>query len=200
MLIVQNKVDSESQKANYIDKQHDIRDCYHLSVMNAYRYSIGQEAFRIFDLKFQEFKERLTDIMFQNAVEFPIVHYYLKVRVRLEELADKYDYIPFSQLNEIALEFDKTPNEELLLAYLKSFTNTVLYFPQNDTLKDRLYLNPTHISRDIYKILNKQVRENNGKFDVAHIKTRLNLNDDQEAERFVALMRAFDLIFQKCRR
>lgn len=200
MLIVQNKVDSESQKANYIDKQHDIRDCYHLSVMNAYRYSIGQEAFRIFDLKFQEFKERLTDIMFQNAVEFPIVHYYLKVRVRLEELADKYDYIPFSQLNEIALEFDKTPNEELLLAYLKSFTNTVLYFPQNDTLKDRLYLNPTHISRDIYKILNKQVRENNGKFDVAHIKTRLNLNDDQEAERFVALMRAFDLIFEKCRR
>ena len=63
MLIVQNKVDSESQKANYIDKQHDIRDCYHLSVMNAYRYSIGQEAFRIFDLKFQEFKERLTDII-----------------------------------------------------------------------------------------------------------------------------------------
>jgi hypothetical protein len=71
-----------------------------------------------------------------------------------------------------------------------------LYFPQNEVLKDRLYLNPTHISRDIYKILNKTVRENNGKFDRTHIQTRLNC-DAPEAERFVALMKEFDLVFEK---
>ena len=197
VIIVQNKVDEEPLKANYTEGVQEVNDCFHLSVQNAFGFQAGNLTLKRHDLKFQDFKERLLELLRKNATAFKLVKYYAQVREALEAKAKDTEYIAVSELKDIALQFDETPDLENLLAYLKSFTNTVLYFPQNDLLKDRLYLNPTHISRDIYKILNKQVRENNGKFDLAHIKTRLNLNDDKEAERFVALMREFDLIFEK---
>ena len=197
VLIVQNKVDEEVLKANYTEGVQEVNDCFHLSVQNAFGFQEGNVMLKRHDLRFQDFKERLLELLRKNATAFKLVKYYAQVREALEAKAKDTEYIAVSELKDIALQFDETPDLENLLAYLKSFTNTVLYFPQNDVLKDRLYLNPTHISRDIYKILNKQVRENNGKFDLAHIKIRLSLNDDQEAERFAALMREFDLIFEK---
>jgi GTPase SAR1 family protein len=197
VLIVQNKVDEEAQKANYTEGGKNLPDCFHLSVQNAFGFQQGNPALEESNMDFQKFKLRLLKELRKNATAFKLVKYYAQVREALETKAKDTEYIPVSELKDIALQFDETPDLENLLAYLKSFTNTVLYFPKNAVLKDRLYLNPTHISRDIYKILNKQVREKNGKFDVAHIKTRLNLTDDQEAERFVALMREFDLIFEK---
>lgn len=199
VLIVQNKVDEEAQKANYTEGGKNLPNCFHLSVKNAFEFQEGNQDFEESNMDFQKFKLRLLKELRKNATAFKLVKYYAQVREALETKAKDTEYIAVSELKDIALQFDEAPDLENLLAYLKSFTNTVLYFPQNDVLKDRLYLNPTHISRDIYKILNKQVRENNGKFDVTHIKTRLNLTDDQEAERFVALMREFDLIFEKSR-
>ena len=196
VLIVQNKVDSEVLKANYTDGMSEMSDCFHLSVQNAFGFQQGNLTLKRHDLRFQDFKERLLELLRKNATAFKLVKYYAQVREALETKAKNTEYIPVSELKDIALQFDETPDLENLLAYLKSFTNTVLYFSQNDVLKDRLYLNPTHISRDIYKILNKTVRENNGKFDMGHIQTRLNC-DALEAERFVALMREFDLIFEK---
>lgn len=199
VLIVQNKVDEEALKANYTEGGKNLPDCFHLSVKNAFEFQQGHQDLEESNMDFQKFKLRLLKELRKNATAFKLVKYYAQVREALETKAKDTEYIAVSELKHIALQFDETPDLENLLAYLKSFTNTVLYFPQNDVLKDRLYLNPTHISRDIYKILNKQVRENNGKFDMVHIKTRLNLIDDQEAERFVALMREFDLIFEKSR-
>jgi internalin A len=197
VLIVQNKVDEEHLKANYTDVGQNIEDCFHLSVQNAYHFQEGNATLKRHDLKFQDFKERLLELLRKNATAFKLVKYYAQVREALEALAKEKEFITVSELKEIALGFDETPDLENLLAYLKSFTNTVLYFPQNPLLQDRLYLNPTHISRDIYKILNKTVRNNKGKFDLAHIKTRLNLPNHEEAERFLALMHEFDLIFEK---
>jgi internalin A len=197
ILIVQNKVDEEYLKANYTDAGQNIEDCFHLSVQNAYHFQEGNATLKRHDLKFQDFKERLLELLRKNATAFKLVKYYAQVREALEALAKEKEFITVSELKEIALGFDETPDLENLLAYLKSFTNTVLYFPQNPLLHDRLYLNPTHISRDIYKILNKTVRDNKGKFDLAHIKTRLNLPNYEEAERFLALMHEFDLIFEK---
>ncbi len=199
VLIVQNKVDEEALKANYTEGGQNLPDCFHLSVQNAFAFQQGRQDLEESNMDFQKFKLRLLKELRKNATAFKLVKYYAQVREALEAKAKDTEYIAVSELKDIALQFDETPDLENLLAYLKSFTNTVLYFPQNEVLKDRLYLNPTHISRDIYKILNKQVRGNNGKFDVTHIKTRLNLTDDQEAERFVALMREFDLIFEKKR-
>jgi internalin A len=197
VLIVQNKVDSDNQIALYSEDTKDISDCFHVSLQNSYNFELGEKSLKRYYLKFQDFKERLLELLRKNATAFKLVKYYVQVREALEALAKEKEFITVSELKEIALGFDETPDLENLLAYLKSFTNTVLYFPQNPLLHDRLYLNPTHISRDIYKILNTIVRENKGKFDLAHIKTRLKLSDEEEVERFVALMREFDLIFEK---
>jgi internalin A len=197
VLIVQNKVDEEHLKANYTDAGQNIEDCFHLSVQNAYHFQEGNATLKRHDLKFQDFKERLLELLRKNATAFKLVKYYAQVREALEALAKEKEFITVSELKEIALGFDETPDLENLLAYLKSFTNTILYFPQNPLLQDRLFLNPTHISRDIYKILNKTVRDNKGKFNLAHIKTRLNLPNHEEVERFLALMHEFDLIFEK---
>ncbi len=193
VLIVQNKVDFKEDFSPHTEGVSETADCFHLSIKNAFaRLNTGKT-----DYDFEKFKETLLDLLRKNATAFKLVKYYAQVREALEVLAKDTEYIPVSELKNIALRFDETPDLENLLAYLKSFTNTVLYFPQNEVLKDRLYLNPTHISRDIYKILNKTVRDNKGKFDITHIKTRLNLTDNQEAERFLALMHEFDLIFEK---
>jgi internalin A len=192
VLIVQNKVDSKSDFSTYTEGVSETADCFHLSIKNAFeRYNLGK-----IDHDFEKFKETLLELLRKNATAFKLVKYYAQVRESLETKAKNTEYIAVSELKDIALQFDETPDLENLLAYLKSFTNTVLYFPQNDMLRDRLYLNPTHISRDIYKILNKTVRENNGKFDMTHIQKRLNC-DVSESERFVALMKEFDLVFEK---
>ena len=163
---------------------------------NAFYFQKGDVHSEEFNLDFQSFKLQLLKALRKNATAFPLVKYYAQVREALEQLKEEKEYISLSELNTIALRFDKTPDMQNLLAYLKSFTNTVLYFPHNDLLKDRLYLNPKDISQDIYKILNKTVREKNGKFDLMHIQNRLNC-PEIEAERYVALMTEFDLIFER---
>ena len=52
------------------------------------------------------------------------------------------------------------------------------------------------MSEKIYRILNKEVKDKNGRFDLQHIQNRLNI-DATEANRYAALMREFDLIFEK---
>ena len=196
-LIVQNKVDDDTLICFHTEGVNDLSNCAHLSIQNAYLFQEGQQQYEDFYGDFKKFKNKLLNLLRANALFYDkVLKYHIEVRERLEDLAKTNDFIDFNDFEKIVLEFDKDPYIPNLLSYLKNFTNTVLYFPQNPLLKDRLYLNPTHISRDIYKILNKTVRENNGKFDLGHIQTRLNC-DASEAERFVALMREFDLIFEK---
>ncbi len=196
VLIVQNKVDAEELKGNYAEGVQNINDCFHLSIKNAFAYKNGNLIYKRYDLKFQDFKERLLEILRANATQFKLLKYYTQVREVLEKLSKTKDFIPFSQLKDIALRFDKTPDLENLLAYFKNFTNTLLHFSQNAVLKDRLYLNPIHISHNIYKILNNSVRKKNGRFDIIHIQTCITC-DEEEANRYVALMTEFDLIFEK---
>ena len=155
-LIVQNKVDDEAQKCLHTEGSSDLTDCYHLSIQNSFLYQEGQTELEDFYGDFKKFKNKLLNLLRHNATQFKLVKYYAQVRETLEALAKTQAYIPFSELKTIALTFDETPDEQNLLAYLKSFTNTVLHFPNNPLLKDRLYLRPKEISENIYKILNKQ--------------------------------------------
>ncbi len=198
VLIVQNKVDDDAQKSFHTEGVTDMSNSSYLSIKNTYLYQSGNQEFKHFYNDSEKFKDSLLNLLRQNATRFPLIKYWGQVRETLEKLAHTQKHIPIAQLKDIALQFDETPDLENLLAYLKSFTNTVLYFNENPALSDRLYLNPTHISRDIYKILNKTVRENKGRFNIAHVQTRLSC-EEAEANRYVALMKEFDLIFEKNR-
>lgn len=195
VLIVQNKVDSEDDYRSHTEGDDESWRCFHISVKNAYNFQQGNQSLKRFDIKFQDFKETLLDVLRKSINPKVIVKYYVQVREKLEDLSKSIEYITPQQLRKIALEFDDTPDMGNLLAYL-SANSTILYFPKFERLKERLYLKPTQVSKDIYKILNKEVQKNNGRFNFEHIQKRLNC-DETEVERFIDLMKAFDLIFEK---
>lgn len=195
ILIVQNKIDKESQKTNSYRNEKDFENCFGISIENAFEYQNGDITLKKFYSSFQDFKIKLMDTLRHNATQFKLVKYYVQVREALEQLGQIHDWVPLSDLNEVALRYDKTPDIQNLIAYLNRFTNTVLYFPNNELLKERLYLNPVKISRNIYRILDSYVKENNGLFDLTYLQNRLNC-DEAEANSYIALMKEFDLLFE----
>jgi internalin A len=196
ILIVQNKVDTESTKKTHEEGLLELNDYFHLSIKNAFNYYNGEMQFKRYELKFQDFKERLLEVLRQNAAQLKLSSYFVQVRNAIRNLANSEEYIHIQQFREIALKFDSSPDEKSLLAYLKDYTNTILHFPNTPFLANRIYLRPENVCKKIYSILNISVKERNGEFDFSHVQSCLEGNWD-EAKQFTAIMKEFDLIFEK---
>ncbi|WP_240646604.1 COR domain-containing protein [Chitinophaga rhizosphaerae] len=71
----------------------------------------------------------------------------------------------------------------------------ILYFPDNDFLKDKVFVNQDYVLKKIYNIL-EGLHGLNGKFDETHVINALDKQEfDKECETIIELMKHFKIVF-----
>ena len=101
--------------------------------------------------------------------------------------------IAFADIAQTAKIDDK--DIERLLSYLK-LTGDIIYFPDNEKLKERIFINPQKLIQQVYKLIenNNALVKNEGVFDSDYAKQVLGWAN---WEVLIALLNSFQLIYQK---
>ena len=86
--------------------------------------------------------------------------------------------------------------EKTLLDYLIK-TGVVVHFDKK-LLKEVIYINPDWLTKQVYRLINNELRSRKGRIDQTYLKYILPppTYDEKQREQFVELLKSFELIFQ----
>lgn len=177
LLLVQNKVDEpESQKKRIGQDLHDeyqINESFHISLLKGCDEK-NTESFN----NLQAFTQYLADVLSKVANGAQLPEDCKKVRNEVLKLSDDKEsifsqylkkdlsYIQFKDFKKACEDSEKinSDNHNYYPIWLNR-GGTLVYFENNEELKDTIFINPKVLSKKIYTILNDQVRVDLG--DVA---------------------------------
>ncbi len=144
-------------------------------------------------------------------IEYTIPDNWAKVRARLESLiTEGRPYLKYDAYLDLCAEHDMPEPNALDLSRFLTEIGLLLHFPDNETLRDMVILQPRWATDLIYKVMNREVKQNEGRFTKAELSKEWAANaiadtafpdkarfrDDQELRIFLELMRAFDICFE----
>jgi internalin A len=93
------------------------------------------------------------------------------------------------------IEPELTDNELNAIPRWLHNSGVIIYFHQNDKLKERVYLNPSWVTQGIYTILSDTVRANNGVFNLDHIPNPKRGEITKKTA--IELMKEMEIIFEQ---
>lgn len=203
IIIVQNKIDDPEQSKERL-KNEDLElfgvelDGLTLSLRNAVKGD------GIYQRMYLKFAEELAEQLGRTAKSFAFNRAWINIRNAIQDLNEDKEntfskglidqsWMKIEKFEELCLEIepDLTKDELYTLPNWLNNIGSLLYYPNNLLLKDRVFLNPQWITENIYKILNKTVYKNNGEFSL------VNLSEDVKpfASTFIAMMIEMEIIF-----
>jgi GTPase SAR1 family protein len=86
-------------------------------------------------------------------------------------------------------------SEDSVLDYLHK-TGVVVYFDR-EGLKDVVFTNPNWLTNQVYRLINNELKAENGRIDDVYLKKVLPDYTEAERKRFVTLLETFKLIFKE---
>mgnify|MGYP005841848625 CR=1 FL=1 len=86
--------------------------------------------------------------------------------------------------------------EGSLLQYLHK-AGVVVYFNEN-ALNDIVFINPNWLTKQVYRLINNELRHRQGRFDWPYLEKELPTPeyDDKKRKQFIELLKKFELIFE----
>lgn len=145
--------------------------------------------------QFEAFEERLLDNLKSHLAHYEFAVYHRDIHDEVRRLASGgVTDMPYSDFEALCRRFDPDANMDLVQIYLRDITGDILYYPENERLKARVFLNPNWVCDSIYQILSREVQANAGVFDTKWVQQALQC-DEAHALDFVALLREFELVF-----
>ncbi|MCU0444739.1 MAG: ADP-ribosylation factor-like protein [Microscillaceae bacterium] len=145
---------------------------------------------------FVEQLKALAQITAENS--FTLGKYWVLIRDKIREEAEQGEYQwSFDIYANFCREIDPTMQDAELLELSKYLleVGVILYYPDIEVLSQKVFIKPTWVTDTIYRILDYTVQQNQGEFDRVHVEAVL-ADTEAEPEEFIALMQAFELIFQ----
>ncbi|NJO04035.1 MAG: hypothetical protein HC880_22270 [Bacteroidia bacterium] len=144
----------------------------------------------------EELKETLTQKLNGLAMygaEFPKTYEQVIAKIEYHKNADEGMISRQEFINKICREANiNEGGEASLLDYLDK-TGLIIYYPEHPKLKDKIYINPDWLTRQVYSLINNALHDTQGKITEAYLKEKLP--HYQEAE-LIELFKAFELIFE----
>jgi len=212
IIMLQNKVENIKDRIfpdnECFDEklEYKVEDYQATSVLNAYNYYKEHN-------KFSPEFEALQNLIIRKLKEVKreeIFEYYIQAKEFIETAAKEKPIVSIEEFIEIC----KPANENIanvitdengkvteytawkLMCIYFHETGVLLYYPDSPTLKDKIFIRPTFVTDTIYKVLNYQVKENDGRFSFANAVKSLD-NNTELAQDIIELMSApnFKLIF-----
>lgn len=211
LLVVQNKCDKNDFDVKRV-KDETIRKyeldlnkvSFQISLLKAFNYfDTENDENKFWNFKFNDFEQVLINILKKTCLPYPYAEYWLEIKKVLKNLGEKQRSINLNEFEAICMEknpdLEDDPDRAVIfnniMTLLKDSWGSVLFFPQNPVLKDKVYLNPNNINKDIYAVFNYDIKSNNGRFSLDHVRGIFN-GDNRKTEEMIALMKQFELIFE----
>ena len=145
---------------------------------------------------FENFEEALLTKLEQQLTHFEFAEYHRDIREEVRRLAaGGRKWMLLDEFKTLCSSFDEEFSLDLVTVYLRDITGDILRFPDNPRLCYRVYLDPVWVCGRIYRVLSRQVKQQQGLFGLDWVQQALAC-DEAEALDFVTLMCEFDLIFE----
>ncbi|MCB0538913.1 MAG: leucine-rich repeat domain-containing protein, partial [Bacteroidetes bacterium] len=181
VFLVQNKIELEdneevSVREGLLNKYETIFD-HAISIAKAHEYiKSNKPKDRQFFLKYEIFKEELVKTLQLVSQKKQIQQYIINIRNEVINISKSNNYISytvFSELCEAILKENyNSEKTKIAIQYLHE-AGIILYYGfvehNYNFLDDIVFLNPTFVSKTIYKILDIRVQSNWGKFNYNHV-------------------------------
>ncbi len=195
-MLVQSKMDIEPKEKIFIpdtiSKQYELdKDClHHLSIKGAYDKNKRHTR------DFESFQDDLVDLLNRTKSQYELSTKWVAIRTAVRDLSSTRVVISKNELDALCrAEKPNITTEEIktLSAYLHDI-GTILFYPDNPTLSETVFINPSWVTDTIYKVLDYSVIKKHGRFDLEHVKEVVK---DFDAVQFLSLMKQFELIFEE---
>jgi GTPase SAR1 family protein len=204
ILLVQNKIDQYPDKIRITDaelkKYQPHPDIFYLSLEKAFEALEAEKTDR-FSIDFGDFTKAIEKSIKQNISQGKIPTIWTLARTKTRQLAETQHELSYERFQEeMASVYPEKLREKLkinaLIDWLRAI-GVILYYEHIEALQNRVFLNPAWVSGVIYKILDYEVKADQGKFERSKAIKVLE-GDEALAEDFLTLMKyeKFGLIFQ----
>ncbi len=218
VIMLQNKID-EDKKGNDIEEQYEDKelDYYHISRKNTFALSVKHNKY--YKNKYVAFEHCLQEIIKNELANRQELAYYVSIRNAVRKKAKYKNIILFEDYTTLCEEATQNvlsqpiTEEQIGLATERLHNNGILIYYANVSnslkLKNHVFINPKYVTDMIYRILDKNVIGNKGKFSLKHVKKiflKKQIEEHQETDKtiakeeaklFISLMQSpnFELIF-----
>ncbi len=222
VVMLQNKIDDVENGNNEIgvldkvEKQRykiDGDDIFAISIKETHKNWDNTERYvQKYVNEYRKFEERLQELIKQELQGHQVLEYDMAIRTAVRER--KENIISFSDYKRMCSEATKTilekpiTEDQIRFATERLHNQGILiyygYISDSQLLKENVFIKPQYVTDTIYRILNKKVKENEGKFsfsDVAKIFIDKGFSEEEakyDVELFIDLMQSpnFELIFK----
>jgi internalin A len=203
LLVIQNKTDLKQGKQRLAQNLHDefdINESLHISLKEGCENPKSRDG-----LLLQHFELELSKILVDTADKVPLPKDWLDIRQSILDLQEGKTGSPFERYlaqdgSILRPDFNKACRELLgsnTSISLEGVINTfkrggvVIYLPESDRLKKRIFLKPAQLAERIYSVLKKQVLDLGGEFDPVEVFK----HDEDFKDVFIEVAQNLDLIF-----
>ncbi|HFB99816.1 MAG TPA: TIR domain-containing protein, partial [Phaeodactylibacter sp.] len=210
VLMVQNKIDKDGRQridTKWLD-DYDVFGDHYISLHQAAEKKNSNYQWS-FDLFCNDLSACFQKVLQEEARQKKSIAW-LKIRDAVVEVVrsgKKKSDNPFFQYLKIGKyidlqDFEKacstieshlTKNEIYTLPRWLHNSGLVIYFGNDEALSDKVYLDPSWVTKGIYKILNETVRAKNGVFSQKDIRAQKGFSK----ETLLALMQEMEIVFEK---
>lgn len=192
IIMAQNKIDIEYQE---IENRSELRENYNVKAFCDLSAKKSENINLLYQQIIKQFKNarELKDI-----VGFLIPTSWMKVKIRLELLAEEKEYVHFDEYLEICEEngLDKVSSTNLSHNLLHQI-GSILHFSSPKSLKNIIILNPKWAIGAVYELLRSEVAINNfGHITEQEIEEIWDFYSYGEQEILIELMKKFELCFE----
>lgn len=195
IFVVQNKSKkrpsiSEKTRQRYnLDSNKE----FHICLKKVDEYNKTGKGQRRWSSDYQIFREELINTFKALIDQQPLPGHWISIRNTI--LERKENYLSLTHFKEICQEVvgDALIAFDSLIVYLRDIAAVIVYCDDNEVLRNKVFIKPNWLNGNIYDILDYEVLERHGRFDMAHVVRKVRLED---AEDFVELMKKFELIFE----
>ena len=151
--------------------------------------------------------EKLNSGIHNFGDNFPIT--YDRVIELIEVRKQEVPTISLDEFFSICQEANVSEGGEGSLMYYLHKTGVVVYFGNPEKLSDEktlpdshplahiVYIDPDWLTRQVYRLINNQLRAREGRIDIAYLEEMLPDYSPEEVSRFLELLQQFELIFQE---
>jgi len=169
---------------------------FRVSVKKAYDYFINkQQKEKKWWRKFEDLEEKLIDVLVNSATNWTLVKRWTEVKDELRLVNNEKKFILYEEFEKLVQGTEGDFDINLAIIYLRDMAGSILYYPNNSILKDKVFIGPNWLHQKIYNILDYNIKNNGGKFDKEHVKSLIK-EETTSAEDFIAIMKEFELIFE----
>ncbi len=202
-LLVQNKMDKEGATALLIPDA--IHREFIIGEEQIHRISIKATAAggpKKFVHRFEELEEQIKELLAETRSRYPVSAKWLEIKQALRKRASDQKWMSWEEYISFCEKIRPDIAEPLegggtLLKTMTSYLHdigAVLHYPEIEALQNKVFIDPNWLVDTIYKVLDYQVREKEGRFDLAHVE-RVLKQEPIDPREMLALMQHFELIF-----